>query len=355
MDNVRFGLVGFGAWGGIHAGAIANTANAEITAIAARSESTCQSARDAFPSAFVTTDYRELVARDDVDVVDIVVPSHLHFEIASAALNAGKHVLLEKPMALTVAHCDQLIQLAAAQGKLLTVDHELRFSSLWAKVKDLIDDGFVGEPQYCLLELSRRPYRLGADGWAPDAHAAIALILRNRFISSIWLAGISPRPGIRRPSMPSPIPARRDIRSCRTISARSSTIEPEPMRSFRRRWLRSSIIKPRRLLAPKGHCGPVGAARRTARVIRPFPCGLSTARRRAKFQSPGLRAKSSNWKIKLPAWCGLSNTAAPWRRLATTASGPSPCAWPPGSRCKRAAWCGWTICCSGLYFASHGT
>ncbi len=168
MDNVRFGLVGFGAWGGIHAGAIANTANAEITAIAARSESTCQSARDAFPSAFVTTDYRELVARDDVDVVDIVVPSHLHFEIASAALNAGKHVLLEKPMALTVAHCDQLIQLAAAQGKLLTVDHELRFSSLWAKVKDLIDDGVVGEPQYGLLELSRRPYRLGADGWRYD-------------------------------------------------------------------------------------------------------------------------------------------------------------------------------------------
>src|SRR5262245_66474806 len=99
---LRFGLIGFGAWGRFHAGAIRKTTGAELKAIAARSDASRAAAKDTFPKAQVYADYRELLARSDIDVVDIVVPSYLHHEIASATLASGKHLLLEKPMALSL-------------------------------------------------------------------------------------------------------------------------------------------------------------------------------------------------------------------------------------------------------------
>ncbi len=167
-DAVRFGVVGFGAWGNCHADAITATAGAEVYGIAAKSEATCDSARSRYPDALVTQDYRELIALDEIDVVDVVVPSFLHRQVAVAALEAGKHVLLEKPMAITLEDCNAIVDAARANGRLLSVGHELRLSSLWKKVKDLIDEGFIGDPQYCLVELSRKPYRHGADGWRFD-------------------------------------------------------------------------------------------------------------------------------------------------------------------------------------------
>src|SRR3954469_19817069 len=102
-----FGLIGFGAWGRFHADAISKTNGAALKAIAARSDSSRSAARDAFPTAEVYADYRELLGRPDIDIVDVVVPSYLHHEIASAALAAGKHLLLEKPMALSLCECDE--------------------------------------------------------------------------------------------------------------------------------------------------------------------------------------------------------------------------------------------------------
>lgn len=167
---IRFGLIGFGAWGRHHAEAIAKTRGARLTAIAARSPETCDAARAAHPQAEVLSDYRQLLARDDVDIVDVVLPSHLHYEVAAAVLSAGKHLLLEKPMALTLEQCDDLIRLAGERKLRLAVGHELRLSSLWGKVKQMVDAGFVGDPQYVLVELSRNPYRQGAGGWRYDIH-----------------------------------------------------------------------------------------------------------------------------------------------------------------------------------------
>jgi myo-inositol 2-dehydrogenase/D-chiro-inositol 1-dehydrogenase len=171
MDSsktVRFGLIGYGAWGSCHAKAIEKTEGTELVGIAARSENTCRVAKNAYPDPEVVSDYRELIARDDIDIVDVVLPSFLHHEVGSAVLKTGKHLMMEKPMGLTVEECDDLIRLADENGCLLAIGHELRLSSLWGKVKDMIDDGFVGEPQYVLVELSRKPYRQGASGWRYD-------------------------------------------------------------------------------------------------------------------------------------------------------------------------------------------
>jgi myo-inositol 2-dehydrogenase/D-chiro-inositol 1-dehydrogenase len=168
MNKVRFGLIGFGAWGRHHARAITECAESELVCIAARSPATQAEARTHHPSAQIVSDYRELLARPDIDVVDVVLPTDLHHEVGSAVLRANKHLLLEKPMAANLTHCDDLIRLAQQQQKLLAIGHEFRLSSLWGKVKEMIDAGAIGEPQYALIELWRNPYRQGAGGWRYD-------------------------------------------------------------------------------------------------------------------------------------------------------------------------------------------
>lgn len=88
--------------------------------------------------------------------------------MALEVVAAGKHLLLEKPMGVTLAQCDEMIAAASQHDRLLCVGHELRLSSMWGRVKQMIDEGFIGTPLYCLVELSRNPYRLGADGWRYD-------------------------------------------------------------------------------------------------------------------------------------------------------------------------------------------
>ena len=166
-NAIRFGVMGYGAWGGCHARAIEAVEGAEVAAVAALSEASCERARSDFPDAIVVSQWSELVPAD-VDAFVVVLPSHLHFDAAYAVLDAGKHLLLEKPMCLTLEDCLTLVGTARAKRVQLALGHELRLSSLWGKMKALIDQGYVGDPLYALVELSRRPYRQGADGWRFD-------------------------------------------------------------------------------------------------------------------------------------------------------------------------------------------
>ena len=103
--------------------------------------------------------------RQDIDAVDIVLPTNLHSEAGIAALEAGKHVLLEKPIAGSLVECDQLIDAANRNCKVLTIGHELRLSSQWTRVKKIIDDGEIGRPLYAMASLFRFPYRKGSNDW----------------------------------------------------------------------------------------------------------------------------------------------------------------------------------------------
>jgi myo-inositol 2-dehydrogenase / D-chiro-inositol 1-dehydrogenase len=178
-ENVRAGLVGFGAWGQHHANAIKVTEGVDLVAIAARSDASTTAAKEAYPSADVYSDFNELIARDDLDFVDVVVPSHLHHAVATAVLGSGKHLLLEKPMGVSLDECDDMIRLANDKKCLFAVGHELRLSSMWGKAKSMIDEGFIGDPLYALVELSRNPYRQGADGWRYDIDRVGSWILEE--------------------------------------------------------------------------------------------------------------------------------------------------------------------------------
>lgn len=168
MEKVAFGLVGYGAWGSHHARVIAEGRHTCLAAIAERSDANRAEARAKHPQTVVVADYRELLARPDIEVVDVVLPSHLHHEVGLAVLRAGKHLLMEKPMAISIGQCRDLVQAARTAGRQLAVGHEFRFSTLWGRVKELVDAGAIGEPQYAMIELWRNPYRLGSDGWRYD-------------------------------------------------------------------------------------------------------------------------------------------------------------------------------------------
>jgi myo-inositol 2-dehydrogenase/D-chiro-inositol 1-dehydrogenase len=181
MSNspIRFGLVGYGLFGAHHARAIAQTPGAELRAIAVTSEKSQAAARQAHPQAAIYSTYQELLARDDIDAVDVVVPNRWHYEVGRAALASERHLLLEKPMSLSVAECDALIALAAEHELTLAVGHELRVSSLWGGVKELIDQGAIGQPKAALVELSRFPYRQGSTGWRYDRERVGSWILEE--------------------------------------------------------------------------------------------------------------------------------------------------------------------------------
>jgi len=165
QSPLRFGLIGCGAWGSYHARVIAKTNGAQLAAIAERSDENRATSQTNHPTANVYSDFHEMLQKEKLDAVDIVLPAHVHYEAAKAALEAGCHLLLEKPMCLQLDQCDELIALARKKKLQLAIGHEFRLSSLWGKVKEMVDDGAIGDPRYCLIELWRNPYRLGTVGW----------------------------------------------------------------------------------------------------------------------------------------------------------------------------------------------
>lgn len=162
---MKFGLIGYGLWGQHHAASIVKASGAELAAIACGDGASTEAAREAYPDVPLYDDYRELLAHADVDAVDVVVPNHLHCEVGVAALDAGKDMLLEKPMALTVDECDRLIEAAKRNDRVMTIGHEFRLSTQWGALKRFIDDGDIGEPLYANVSLFRFPYRPGTGSW----------------------------------------------------------------------------------------------------------------------------------------------------------------------------------------------
>lgn len=158
------GLIGYGAWGRLHAQAIIEAEGMSLSAICARSDQAAADAAADHPGVTLHRDWRDLVA-SDLNAVDIVVPNHLHAEIGIAALEAGKDVLLEKPMAASLEDCDRLIAAADRHQRILTVGHELRLSAQWGRIKEILDRGDIGDPRYANFSLFRFPFRGGADGW----------------------------------------------------------------------------------------------------------------------------------------------------------------------------------------------
>ena len=106
------------------------------------------------------------------DAVAITVPNDLHSAFAVLALDAGYDVVLEKPLGLDLAQCDAVVAAAARTGRKVAVNHELRVSHQWGRVRELIAEGAIGRVTHQHFSLFRHPFRPGSGGWRRDAQCS---------------------------------------------------------------------------------------------------------------------------------------------------------------------------------------
>ncbi|HWW84699.1 MAG TPA: Gfo/Idh/MocA family oxidoreductase [Vicinamibacterales bacterium] len=144
---VRVGVLGAGAWArGAHLPGYRRDARCRIVAIAdSVVERAHEAARD-FEIPVATRDAREVIERDDIDLIDVCTPSHTHFELAWAALEADKHVLCEKPVAYDYRDTRRAADLASERGLKTKVGLTFRYSPAMRYMRELVVNGFVGRP-----------------------------------------------------------------------------------------------------------------------------------------------------------------------------------------------------------------
>ena len=168
--TIGIGIVGAGFARTTQIPGFLNCKGARIVAIASRHREHAASVAQEFGIEHVANDWRELVARDDVDLVSVVTPPATHMEITLAALDRGKAVLCEKPMAMDAAEAKRMTERAREAGVLALIDHELRFLSSRRKMRAMLHSGAIGTVRHCNY-VFRSDYRgvLGTWDWWSDA------------------------------------------------------------------------------------------------------------------------------------------------------------------------------------------
>ena len=186
---MRFGLIGYGVWGKMHAAAMSKLDEVTLAGISCKSEATEMEARQDYPDVPVYRSYEDLLRRDDIDAVSIVLPNYLHGEVGVAALESGKDVLLEKPMASSAEECDRLIAAAERNGRVLSVAEQFRLSPQWKKVKEIVVSGDIGEPMSALITLFRHQFRFTSERWRYRPEMVTSWILEDAvhfFDQALW-------------------------------------------------------------------------------------------------------------------------------------------------------------------------
>lgn len=152
--KVRVGIIGTGFGRSAQVPGFRACEGAEVVALCgSRADRTAAVARE-LGILQAISDYRELVVRDDIDLVSIVTPPYLHHPMVLAALGAGKHVLCEKPMAMDVGQAKEMYERAAASGRLHMIDHELRFNPTRMRLKELLDNRFGGRVYHASVHVT---------------------------------------------------------------------------------------------------------------------------------------------------------------------------------------------------------
>ncbi|MDQ2841509.1 MAG: Gfo/Idh/MocA family oxidoreductase [Acidobacteriota bacterium] len=145
---IRVGIVGYGYWGPNLLRNFAESPATTVVAVCDANPQRLQLAGKRCPGIQLTTSVDELLANGDVDAVAIATPVSTHFELALRALRAGRHVLVEKPLAPSAAQARMLIEEAEARNLVLMVDHTFVYTGAVAKIRELTRRGDLGELYY---------------------------------------------------------------------------------------------------------------------------------------------------------------------------------------------------------------
>ena len=186
MDRLRIGVIGLGWFGEIHCDTIVGIPNLELAALCTRTPDRLAELAQKFNVGKTYRDYREMIADPDIDAVSIVTMWDQHTEPAIAALDAGKHVFLEKPMASTVADCRKIIAAAKRSKGILQIGHICRFNPRYRMAKQAIDAGRIGK----IVAMSSR--RNIPAAWTPEILNKIGPIVGDAIHDTdlmLWFTG----------------------------------------------------------------------------------------------------------------------------------------------------------------------
>lgn len=172
MDQLRIGMIGVGGRGGLWRHWHQPIGRSIVVAGADISSTALDRFREENGSApFIATDYRALLDRSDIDAVAVCSPDFCHEEQAVAALQAGKHLFLEKPMAITTEGCDRILEAWRASGKRMMIGFNMRYMNIFQTMKEIVDSGAIGEIKAVWV---RHFVGLGGDFYYHDWHATRA-------------------------------------------------------------------------------------------------------------------------------------------------------------------------------------
>ena len=164
IDKIRVGIIGCGV-GLAHARGYARLPHVEIVALADVNSERFQRITKEIPVADLYTNYEDLLARDDIDAVSIALPNYLHAPVTLAAFEAGKHVMIEKPLALTVAEGKSMVEAAARTGRKLMICFNYRFRGDSQSIKRHADAGGLGDVYFVRAGWLRQTGIPGSGSW----------------------------------------------------------------------------------------------------------------------------------------------------------------------------------------------
>jgi len=145
---IRFGVIGYGYWGPNIVRNFHGQDGSHVVAVCDKNPKSLQRVQQAYPDIRTTDECKDLLTATDIDAIAIVTPVWTHFDLAKAALENGKHVFVEKPFTSTVAQAEELIELAERKKLKIMVDHTFLFTGAVKRMKELIDDGTLGDLYY---------------------------------------------------------------------------------------------------------------------------------------------------------------------------------------------------------------
>jgi predicted dehydrogenase len=151
---VHVGIVGCGRISDLHELGYRGRDDARIVTVCDAKSGWAREKAKAWRVDHVYTDYQHLLANPEIDLVELLVPHHLHAEMTIAACQAGKHVSVQKPMALTVAEAGRMIEAAERACVLLRVYENFVFYLPHVRAKEMIDAGEIGEPRMVRIHLN---------------------------------------------------------------------------------------------------------------------------------------------------------------------------------------------------------
>ena len=145
---VGMAVIGYGYWGPNLVRNFANIEGARVVSVSDLDPEKLALVRRRHPDVTVTTEFDDLLRDSRIDAIAIATPVHTHYELALAALGAGKHVLIEKPLARTAEQAQRLIEEAARRNLALMVDHTFLYTPAVQKIRELIGEGVLGDIYY---------------------------------------------------------------------------------------------------------------------------------------------------------------------------------------------------------------